>query len=101
MTTTNGRLGGLPRTSLGWAAVSVGILYGILGLVMARGAFGVELPEWLGWALGLGIGALALGLCIAAYVHKERSFLLVLAVVVTMFWWLQWLILFVIGVLIR
>lgn len=64
----------LPKTTMGWVAVAVGIAYTALMTVMARTVLG--LPTWLDFTLGLVPGAAAailIGLALTRF--RERSWL--------------------------
>ena len=101
MTGTSSRFRNLPATPLAWSGVGLAIVYFCGALLLAQGTVAANLPGWSLWAYGLGFGALALALLIAAYARRERSWLILVGVVLTAFWWLQWAILGFIGLFIR
>lgn len=81
--------------------MGLAIIYLCGALILARGTVVPNLPEWSLWAYGLGFGAAALALLIAAFARKERSWLIFVGVVLAAFWWLQWAILGFIELFIR
>lgn len=91
------RFGGLPATPLAWSGVVLAILYAAGATFIARVPIAADIPLGLQWLFGAGVGALALWLLITAYKRGERSWLLFVGIIVAAFWWLQWMILLVIG----
>jgi len=93
---TGGATGGssftsLPGTALGWAAVGVSLAYLLLATVMANTVMG--LPAWLDFTLGIGVGAIAAGLQIAAMTKgREHSWMLWLTAAVVVVPFAGWLV---------
>lgn len=91
------RFSGLPATPVAWGSVLLAIVYAVGAYRISQMSETSGLPMLLQWIFGAGVGAVALVLIITALRREERSWLLILGVVIVAFWWLQWMILLVVG----